>query len=48
MVGSYAKGCDGDMCYGKEGEEAKVETIRGVAWFGRDPVYGEEGPVLDV
>ncbi|KAL2132215.1 hypothetical protein VTI74DRAFT_4071 [Chaetomium olivicolor] len=49
MVGAYPVGAEGwDMCYGREGEEAKVEGIKGLAWFGRDPVYGEEGPVLGV
>lgn len=52
MVGSYPSGGKGwDMCYGgeKEGEEReKVGGISGLGWFERDPVYGEEGPVLDV
>ncbi|KAK7946025.1 uncharacterized protein PG986_010346 [Apiospora aurea] len=48
MVGSYPKGCSWDMCHGKEGEEAKVEGIRRLPWFERDPVYGEEGPALAV
>lgn len=48
MVGSYPKGCDWDMCYGREGEEGKTKSIRDVKWFERDPIYGDEGPVLDV
>ncbi|EME48027.1 hypothetical protein DOTSEDRAFT_21742 [Dothistroma septosporum NZE10] len=48
MIGSYPKGCDWDMCYGKKGEEGKVEKIRGLKWFERDPVYGDVGPALDV
>ena len=48
MVGSYPVGANWDMCYGKSGEEKKVEGIRNLGWFKRDPVYGEEGPVLDV
>ncbi|OIW25386.1 hypothetical protein CONLIGDRAFT_622957 [Coniochaeta ligniaria NRRL 30616] len=48
MVGSYMPGCEWDMCYGREGEEDKVRGIKGLGWFGRDPVYGDEGPVLDV
>ncbi|KAK8103293.1 hypothetical protein PG984_016439 [Apiospora sp. TS-2023a] len=48
MVGSYPKGCSWDMCYGKAGEEAKVEGIRRLGWLGRDPVYGDRGPALDV
>jgi len=48
MVGCYPKGCNWDMCYGKAGEEKKIEGIKGLPWFERDPVYGDEGPVLDV
>lgn len=44
MVGSYPHGCSWDMCYGKKGEEAKVQAIAQLAWFERDPVYGDEGP----
>jgi hypothetical protein len=36
------------MCYGKQGEEGKVEGIKGLEWFKRDPVYGDKGPVLEV
>ena len=36
MVDSYPKGCSWDMCYGKEGEEEKVERIKSVKWFERD------------
>lgn len=48
MVGCYPKGCGWDMCYGKKGEEEKVKGIGRLGWFVRDPVYGDEGPVLDV
>ncbi|GAB1731646.1 hypothetical protein NU195Hw_g4132t1 [Hortaea werneckii] len=48
MVGSYPKGCNWDMCYGQAGEEAKIEKIKDLPWFTRDPVYGDSGPVLDV
>jgi len=48
MVGSYPKGSNWDMCYGKEGEEAQVKEIESLGWFERDPIYGEQGPVLDV
>jgi uncharacterized protein YjlB len=48
MVGSYPKGKHWDMCYGKKGEEEKVEGINKLGWFERDPVYGKEGPTLDV
>lgn len=48
MVGCYPKGYDWDMCYGREGEDAKVESIQEVKWFARDPIYGDQGPVLDL
>lgn len=48
MVGSYPKGKDWDMCYGREGEEEKVERIKTLDWFERDPIYGDEGPCLQV
>lgn len=47
MVGSYPKGKQWDMCYGKKGEEEKVEGIKQVKWFDKDPVYGNEGPALN-
>jgi uncharacterized protein YjlB len=47
MVGSYPKGCHWDMCYGRKGEEEKVEAIKKLKWFERDPIYGDEGPVLN-
>ena len=46
MVGSYPVGCGWDMCYG--GEEGVEERIRGLKWFERDPVYGDQGPALDI
>ncbi|KAK2595814.1 hypothetical protein N8I77_013607 [Diaporthe amygdali] len=48
MVGSYPKGYDWDMCYGREGEETQVNGIAKVPWFEKDPIYGDQGPVLDV
>ncbi|TDZ67852.1 Uncharacterized protein CTRI78_v002635 [Colletotrichum trifolii] len=48
MVGSYPKGRQWDMCYGKKGEEAKVEGIGELGWFAKDPVYGDDGPLLHV
>ena len=47
MVGSYPKGKNWDMCYGREGEEDKIGKIENLGWFTKDPIYGEEGPVLD-
>jgi len=46
MVGSYPVGFDWDMCYGRPGEEDKVRSISTLEWFKRDPIYGDEGPVL--
>lgn len=48
MAGCYPVGCGWDMAYGKEGEEGRIGGIGGLGWFGRDPVYGGEGPVLEV
>ncbi len=48
MVGSYPRGYNWDMCYGKKGEEAEVQNIPRLPWFNMDPIYGDEGPVLDV
>lgn len=47
MVGSYPVGCNWDMCYGKKGEESKIEAIRDLVWFEKDPIYGDKGPVLE-
>lgn len=46
MVGSYPKGCDWDMCYGKAGEEEKAKAVGKVAWLKLDPLYGHDGPAL--
>ncbi|KAI9696235.1 MAG: hypothetical protein M1836_005788 [Candelina mexicana] len=46
MVGSYETGKSWDMCYGKKGEEKKVEAISRLRWFTKDPVYGEGGPAV--
>lgn len=48
MVGSYPVGKTWDMCYGKEGKGDKVKAIADLSWFERDPVYGDEGPSLEV
>ena len=48
MVGSYPVGTSWDMCYGKAGEEDRVEKINDVGWFERDPIYGDDGPALHV
>ncbi len=46
MVGSYPQGKQWDMCYGKKEEESKVKGIADLNWFEKDPLYGDEGPVL--
>ncbi|KAJ3545454.1 hypothetical protein NM208_g2502 [Fusarium decemcellulare] len=46
MVGSYPDGHNWDMCYGKAGEEKKVDGIKSLDWFQRDPIYGDEGPTI--
>lgn len=48
MVGSYPKGKSWDMCYGKPEEGEKVKGISDLGWFERDPLYGDDGPVLKV
>jgi uncharacterized protein YjlB len=48
MVGCYPGGCSWDMAYGEEGEEGRIEGIKRLGWFERDPVYGDRGPVVDV
>ncbi|KXL49514.1 hypothetical protein M433DRAFT_75170 [Acidomyces richmondensis BFW] len=47
MVGCYPKGYNWDMCYGKNGERTKVENIKNLPWFTKDPVYGHEGPAIN-
>lgn len=46
MVGTYPIGEQWDMCYGKHGEEKKIEGIQHLGWFKKDPIYGDQGPVL--
>ena len=48
MVGSYPTGRSWDMCYGRQGEEEKVRGIWSLGWFEKDPIYGKEGPSLQV
>ncbi len=48
MVGSYPVGENWDMCYGRPEEESKIAGIKGLGWFKRDPVYGDDGPCLKV
>ncbi|KAE9363709.1 hypothetical protein N431DRAFT_389825 [Stipitochalara longipes BDJ] len=46
MVGSYPRGKHPDMCCGKKEEEEKIKGISTLGWFERDPLYGDDGPVL--
>ncbi|TYJ52675.1 hypothetical protein B9479_006724 [Cryptococcus floricola] len=48
MVGSYPKEAESwDMCTGQEEERGEAwDTIRGLKWFEKDLIYGDEGPVL--
>ncbi|THV49482.1 hypothetical protein BGAL_0193g00210 [Botrytis galanthina] len=49
MIGSYPRGKTWDMCYG-DGSSEEEEKVRGIAdleWFDRDPLYGDQGPVLE-
>jgi len=46
MVGCYPSGCQWDMCYGNEDEKDKLEKIKDLKWFAKDPIYGDNGPVL--
>jgi uncharacterized protein YjlB len=48
MVGSYPKGKSWDMCYGTKEDEEKFSTIAGLGWFEQDPLYGQDGPALQV
>ncbi|WVR05546.1 hypothetical protein IAU60_002565 [Kwoniella sp. DSM 27419] len=52
MVGSYPVGGEQwDMCTGDTGEGERKQAwkrIAGLKWFERDPVYGDQGPVLNL
>jgi len=48
MVGSYPKGDNWDMCYGKPTEDDKVKAIENIPWFSKDPIYGDAGPSLSL
>ena len=48
MVGCYPQGSSWDMAYGKKGEEKQIDGIGELGWFERDPVYGDEGPAVEV
>ncbi len=50
MVGSYPIGKSWDMCYGRKGEEEeeRVKGIWSLGWFENDPIYGKQGPSLQV
>ncbi len=49
VVGAYPDGQRPDMCYGSDGERPGTdENIRRVPAPRKDPVFGDEGPLLDV
>lgn len=48
MVGSYPVGKNWDMCYGKPGEEDRIQGISSVGWFDKDPVFGDQDPCLEI
>ncbi|KAJ4389524.1 hypothetical protein N0V93_006994 [Gnomoniopsis smithogilvyi] len=48
MVGSYPKGYHWDMCYGLPEDDEKINSIKSLPWFQKDPIFDEYGPVLDV
>lgn len=46
MVGSYPVGADQwDHCTDAVGEDGEMR-MKGLEWFERDPVYGDDGPVM--
>lgn len=50
MLGCYPKGAaQWDHCTAEDGVlEKEVEgRIQGLKWFEKDPIYGDEGPVLE-
>lgn len=48
VVGAYPEGHSYDMCYGKKGERPKTdEKIAKIPMPESDPVYGDEGPLLE-
>ena len=49
VVGAYPQGQRWDMCYGKKGERPGTDrNIARVPDPGTDPVYGGEGPLLEL
>ncbi|KAM0513035.1 hypothetical protein ACHAPE_008242 [Trichoderma viride] len=47
MVGCYPNGDNWDMCYGSQDEKSKISNIKNLPWFSKDPIYGDQGPVLN-
>lgn len=50
MVGSYPIGADQwDHCTATSGEDMDEvdRRIRGLGWFTKDPIYGDQGPLVD-
>lgn len=48
MIGSYPKGKNWDMCYGRDDEADRVKRIQDLNWFEKDPIFGREGPLSNV
>lgn len=46
VIGSYPDGRRWDMCHGFQEEKERVKNISGMGWFGRDPLYGDDGPTF--
>jgi uncharacterized protein YjlB len=48
VVGAYPGGADWDLCYGRPDERPRVlKNIARVPLPATDPVYGEDGPLLE-
>ncbi|WVQ96937.1 hypothetical protein IAU59_004046 [Kwoniella sp. CBS 9459] len=50
MIGCYPTGsANWDMCTGEKADkDDKWRNIENVGWFDRDPIYADEGPVVDL
>jgi uncharacterized protein YjlB len=53
IMGAYPKGSEKwDMCYGEPEVEAELDTnetkIVNLGWIDRDPLYGDQGPALEL
>ena len=49
VVGAYPQGQRPDICYGRDGERPRADrTISGLALPQADPVYGADGPLIEL